>query len=212
VTKTGSVTGGVELAVDFGTEPCQASSVPGLEDVWEGSATGTFDLLTQSIELEFDEVTCNSEALSGSVLVGYILNTDHLELDGDWDLEWLSDGILIGTNGIGICAYDRVVGEGGYDVTSIPEFDGTVTDSGYEWLTVITDLMISLEKYFAFMPYSGIIGVDGPDIRPITIAFSENSPASGEVTITITGGRSATVNLWDLIEEIEEMPLPEESN
>ena len=201
--------GEVALTVDFGEQPCTALVVEE-EDftlVCSGNATGTFSLAEGSIGLVFDNISCNEQALDGTVDLSYELYYPGVALDGAWDLTWYPGDEAIGTEGNGKGAYEPAV-SGCCDVTSIEEFTGNITYEGYEWSTSIEDLLISLETYCSFIPYGGSITLDGPDIRTITITFTENSPTTGEVAISIDGGRSFTVSLYEL-EAWAEMMLTE---
>ncbi len=220
VTKSGSLTasladgldlaeGEVALTVDFGEQPCTALVVEE-EDftlACSGSATGTFSLTEETIGLVFDSISCNEQALDGTVDLSYDLYYPGVALDGAWDLTWYPGNEAIGTEGNGKGAYEPAV-SGCCDVTSIEEFTGNITYEGYEWSTSIQDLLISLEEYCSFIPYGGSITLDGPDIRTITITFTENSPTTGEVAISIDGSQSFTVSLYEL-EAWAEMMLTE---
>ncbi len=189
---------GLRLTVDFGEEPCTALAVD--EEftlVCSGSAGGTFATLNQSVSLEFNSIRCNEQELDGTVDLSYELLSPGVLLQGDWDLTWYPGVEAIGTVGNGTASYVPVTG-GCCDVTSIATFDGNVTNDGLEWSIAMADVLVSLEQYFSFIPYSGSITVDGPDIRAITITFNENSPATGEVSISIEDGRTISTDLYEL--------------
>lgn len=204
VTLGGAIGQGVTLTVDFGETPCTSFTYEGEDYVCSGSATGTFSLVGKTMTLDFDQITCNDAYLNGTADLTWSLSMSLVSLDGDWGLDWGIDDWTLATAGSGLCTYERYVGQGGYDTTSIVEFVGTVTEEDDEWSLSIDNLKMSLEQYFSFMPYSGSITISGPDIRTMTITFSENSPVNGEVTVTFESGRSVTVNLFDLMEELEE--------
>ncbi len=220
VSKSGSLTasltdmldlaeGAVMLTVDFGEEPCTALTMEE-EDftlVCSGSATGTFSLTDQSISLEFDSISCNDQTLDGTVDLSYELLAPGVAFEGMWDLTWYPGAEAIGTEGNGRGSYEPVL-SGCCDVTNIAEFTGVITEEGYEWSTSMADILISIEKYYSLIPYSGSVTLDGPDIRAITITFNENSPTTGEVSICIENGRSFTISLYEL-EEWAEMILTE---
>ena len=194
--------GAVTLAVDFGEEPCTALVVE--EESGEdftltcsGNASGTFSLTDQNIALEFNGISCNDQALDGTADLTYNLLTSGVELQGAWDLTWYPGDEAIGTEGEGIGSYQAEL-SGCCDVITIDEFIGNVTNDGYEWTSSMEDILISVEKYYSLIPYGGSITVDGPDIREITITFNENSPTTGEVTISIENGRAFTVTLYEL--------------
>lgn len=206
-----NTSGALALSVDFGEEACTALAVEDPESgeeftlVCSGSATGAFSFADQRIDLAFDNISCNDQALDGTAELTYELLSPGVVLDGAWDLVWYPGDDAIATKGDGIGSYEPVI-DGCCDVTTIQEFTGNITCEGDEWSTTMEGILVSLEKYYSFIPYGGSITLDGPDIRPITITFNENSPTTGEVTISIGNGRSFTISLYEL-EEWAEMML-----
>ena len=212
VTKDGSLGSGVDLTIDFGQTPCTALSVQ-QEDgslytyTCSGSASGSFSLASQSMSLTFSNLSCNDQALDGSASLSYSLLVPGVQLEGTWNLSWYPGTEAIGTSGTGTVSYVPVTG-GCCDVTHIEEFAGNVTEGEYEWSAAMTNIRVSLEKYYSFIPYSGSMTIDGPDIRALTITFNENSPTTGEITVSLENGRSVTVSLYEL-EEWAEIVLGE---
>jgi len=208
VTKSGSLLeDAMTLTIDFGEEPCTAVSYESEgEDytyVCSGSSTGTFSLdptlVSGGMELTFTEISCNEETLDGTADLSYTMSMTDLELEGDWDLTLTSAGEILTTYGTGTVSYEPEL-SGCCDVTSIQVFEGQVSYDSYVWEAEMDSILISVEEYYSFIPYGGTLSVDGPDIRRITVTFNENSPVTGEITVSIENGRTFTTNF----EELEE--------
>jgi len=204
VSKSGSLLDSepVTLTVDFGTEPCTALvSQDGSESlVCSGSAGGTFDRSNRAIALQFNNITCNSDSLDGAADVVYTLGLD-IALAGDWDLTWIYSGFTTITDGTGTCSYDTANW-----ITTISPFAGTISDNqSWSFSVSMTDIKVSFLLYASFIPYNGSMTLSGSDIRTITLTFNENSPAAGEVQVSIAGGATFTVSLADLDEALAAM-------
>ncbi len=202
VCKSGSLLDGeVDLSIDFTEQGCTAWVDPedGTEYVCSGSAIGSFSQSAHSIELTFNDICCNQEALDGSASLIYDLSVQAVEFTGDWDLTWRPGDEVIGTTGAGTGGYDFVE-----DVTSIPAFAGTVSDrtipeDPLEWSIEMTDILVSYLTYWSYLPYSGELALTGEDIRSLMLRFDENSPTTGEIQVSIGGGPYFAVNLFELL-------------
>lgn len=208
VTKSGSLAGGqVSLTIDFGAVPCTALTMEdGTAYVCSGTATGTFALLAKSLSLEFAQIACNAQVLDGMARLDWELDTAGVWFDGDWDLTWTIEDYIMSTRGTGRAGYEWVTDDG-LPVTTIESFTGELTELDDVWSLVMDNIKVSLAKYASFIPYSGYMIIDGPDIRPITITFTENSPIYGEVIITVTPGRTMTISLYELEEWLAMYPV-----
>lgn len=201
VTQSASIGDGiaVQLAIDFGTEPCQA--LPEITDLnynCSGKATGTFDLINKAISLSYQNISCNQKTLNGTANVGFDLLPLGVGLEGQWDLTWYPGQQAISTNGSAAVRYALVVGC--CDTLSIQQFSGTISNEGTQWSVTMTDVVISLEHYGSHIPYSGTLVVDNDQIRPITIIFNATSPVTEQVSVQIEGGPAFTVTLSQLAE------------
>ena len=204
VTKTGSILeDDLTITIDFGDEPCTAFTAD--EEftlVCSGSASGTVSATGLAVGLEFNDITCNDESLSGSANLALGLLVPGVSVEGDWDLTWNSDGDTVSTAGEGRGTYMPVL-TGCCDITTIEEYTGTVSEQQDEWSLTMENVQISLEEYYCLVPFSGVVVVDGPAIRAMTITFSETSPTTGEITISIENGRTITTDLEQLEEWAE---------
>ena len=186
------------LTLDFGDTPCAVITVEdGGTLECAGSATGSIDVLDRSFSLAFEQLTCNGETIDGDLSVAFELLAPGLGVTGDWDLSWTDGESNVGTAGAGTGSYVPVL-EGCCDVTSIDTYVGTVRDDEDEWSCEMTAIEVSFEQYESFIPFGGSVVVDGPDIRPITVTFNENSPVTGDIAIQIGSGRTFHTTLEEL--------------
>ncbi|MHC4441202.1 MAG: hypothetical protein ACYTBZ_05285 [Planctomycetota bacterium] len=197
VTKTGSLLESqpTTLMVDFGTEPCTVLvAQDGSQSlICSGSASGTFDRQARTIGLQFNNISCGNQSLDGSADVTYSIGTN-IDLTGNWGLTWITSDFTTITNGSGTCSYDTQNW-----ITTMSTFTGTVADNlGWSFSVDMTDIKVSFSLYASFIPYSGSMTLSGSDIRTISLTFNENSPAAGEVQVSIAGVPSFTVSLADL--------------
>ncbi|HNQ24605.1 MAG TPA: hypothetical protein PKK06_16095 [Phycisphaerae bacterium] len=192
----------LDVTVDFGSDPCVVLSVdeePVL--TCSGSASGkmALSLTEQAIELEFNQLQCNDEGLDGTLAVEFTLSLTEVALAGDWDLTYQSATGGVTTTGTGTVNYVPVL-DGCCDVTGVAGFGGTVAQDDSEWAVQMTDVLMSVEQYESLIPYSGVVDLEGADIRPLIITFNENSPTTGEVTVKIGNFPEITVSLFELEE------------
>ena len=190
--------GDLEVTIDYGTEPCTtATSTEDAERACSGSATGTLNLTDALVTLGFDDLRCNERSIDGLVSLGYEIRASRLEFDGTWDLTATESDRTVRTAGEG-----RVVFEASPDaccnVTTVETFTGSISEGEDEWTAEMNGVLVSIEEYGSLIPFGGTITIDGPEIRSITVTFNENSPATGAITVTISGGPSFEVNLNDL--------------
>ncbi len=176
--------------IDFGT----GCAFPGTDDyLCSGSAGGTVSQSDRSLELTFDQLSCNDEALNGSAGLVYERSGTDVLLTGDWNLTAVVGDDTAATDGTGTCGY----GTSDF-VTTISTFDGTVSDSIETWNLLIDNVLVSYPNTGSSIPYSGEATVSGNSIRTLAVRFGETSPSTGDVEISIAGSPFFTVNLWAL--------------
>ena len=160
-----------------------------------GAANASFTQLGAELEVSFDALTCGQRVVAGDITVAYAGQDLTPALEGEWDLRVDDDGESVATFGVGEISYQiREL------VFAIAEFEGTVTAGDDTWNLTVTDLEISYDRYGSYVPYRGEVTINGPDIRTISIRFSEESPVSGDVEVSFDGSPYLPLNLDTLLE------------
>lgn len=181
----------VDLTMDFG-----AGCVP----VWAGATTcagaasASFSQAGSVLEVSFDSLTCGGRAVAGDITVAYAGEDFTPALEGEWNLVVDDEEESVATSGLGSVSYQlREL------VFAIADFEGTVTIGGDTWNLTVSDVQISYDQYGSYVPYQGEVTISGPDIRTISIRFSEDSPVSGAVEVSFEGGPYVPLNLETLL-------------
>lgn len=178
------------LSVDF-IDNCKVLGSDEFE--CSGAATGEIDRAAKTMTLVFDDVKCNNRKLNGSIDVIYELHTDYVVFDGAWDLRHNSSGDIVETSGEGTATYDR-----DNNTTTLDGFLATVTGELGDFDLEINDLEVSFLNNGNYIPSKGTIILTNDEVGEITITFDADSPSTGEVSVSIDGGTSFTVNLLAL--------------
>ncbi len=176
----------LQMTLDFGDEGCAPFST---DYMLTGSASGAFNADDNLVTVTFDELRADDSTLDGGLEVTYQLGDESVTLTGDWDL--MTD--RISTAGLGSVHYDRAAFE-----TEVRDFDGTVRNASQSWMLTTSQLVLSPRTYESFIPFAGTLSVSGSDTRPLTVTFDEQSPASGLVEVSIDGGPTVQVSLFQL--------------
>ena len=217
ITLTGNQGCDATLTIDFGQQPCTVPftyQTSGTTYACSGSATGTANLTTHALNLTFNSLSCNGETIDGTL--DATTNSDSgLSVTGSWNLAYTSpeSGYSCSAAGSGVGVYYWV--QDCCDATVVSWFNGALSstqdDATTSWTVLMNNIQISAEQYGSLVPYSGSVVVSGANISSVTIAFNENSPTTGEVTIMISNASGSdvqtfTVNLFTLAEWLAATP------
>lgn len=182
---------GVSVSVNFGTTACAPDLFPSL--TCTGRAAGIYNVGASTIALEFTAVGCNSKSLNGTAEVGFSLGQTGVSLDGTFDLQWISDGLITAIEGAGQFQYDHSVKE-----TTIASFSGTFTTADGAYSAVCSALVVSYQNNANLIPSAGTIQITRQGTRTLLITFNADSPSTGMVQITIDGRQTVEVNILEL--------------
>ena len=182
----------LDLSMDFGTgcSPAWAADTTCM-----GAANASFSQLEAALEVSFEALTCGEKTVAGDLVVSYAGQDLTPALEGEWDLTIGDAEETIATFGLGEVSYE--IRELAF---AIGEFDGTVTVGEDTWNLTVTDVEISYDQYGSYVPYQGEVTISGPDIRTISIRFSEESPISGDIEVSFDGSPYLPLNLETLLE------------
>jgi len=184
----------VDVTMDFGTG---CSPVWAADTTCAGTATASFNQEGAVLEVSFDSLTCDARAVAGQIQVAYAGQDLTPALEGEWDLVMDDAEESVATFGLGEVSYRlREL------VFAIADFVGTVTAGDDTWNLTVADVQISYDQYGSYVPYQGEVTISGPDIRTISIRFSEDSPVSGAVGVSFDGGPYVPLNLDTLREDL----------
>ncbi len=195
--------GQFDLTLDFGT----GCSPLGDEDYTvSGSFSGSLSAASNSLDMDFNELTITenqfTNSLDGTLSGTYQRDPNSVEINGAWDLTY-QDNFNIGTlivMGNGTARYDRT------DLsTNIVTYNGTLSDGNISFSVTMTNIKISFAQNGNFIPMGGTITISGSDIRTITITFTEDTPQTGEVIVSIDGGPEFTFSLEQLADYIADL-------
>lgn len=179
-----------DVSVDFG-ESCQPVESANL--TCGGNASGALNGLNSTIAIQFNDVTCNNNTLAGSAQLIYGVSETSVELSGAWDLDWTIEDDVYSTTGDGTSVYDRTTSQ-----IAVVTFTGTITEEDGTWNFSADQLLIAPADHSSLIPYSGTLTLEGDGGRPVVVTFSETSPATGIVTVSIDGSPAVEVNLFTL--------------
>lgn len=184
---------GFELAVsmDFGESGC---NVLGSEDyVCSGNASGLFSQAAHTMDIEFNNLSCDGTTLSGDVTLGFNRTETAVALNGEFDLVLTDSSGSIATQGEGVVSFDLESLS-----TTISTFDGTVTQGTSTFLAELEGIQLSFTQYDNFVPFAGTATLSSSEIRTMTIEFDADSPTTGVVQVTVAGGEPFSVNIFEL--------------
>ncbi|RME37149.1 MAG: hypothetical protein D6788_10085 [Planctomycetota bacterium] len=195
--------GEFDLTLDFGTG-CSPLGDP--DYTVSGSFGGSLSNADNTLSMNFNELTIAEDqftnSLDGMLEGSYQRDPDSVELTGRWDLTY-KDNFNIGTlmvQGDGTVLYDRT------DLsTNIVTYDGTISDETVSYSLKMTGVKVSYAQNGNFIPMAGTIEISGSNIRTITITFTEDTPQTGEVIVSIDGGREFTFSLDQLAEYLADL-------
>lgn len=180
----------LSLVVDFG----DGCAVAGSSDyIVSGLASGTARQTDAALEISFDNLQSNGNALDGNVDVTYQRSGNTIGLSGDWDLGYASDATTTQTSGTGAVSYDSDAA-----ATTISDYTGMTTSDGTSWSVGMSSVQVSYQQNTNFIPQSGSVTVSGADIRTFTMTFDQDSPTNGVVMVSIEGGPSFQLDLFSL--------------
>lgn len=178
------------MTVDFGSG-CAPYGTEGY--TCSGSASGTFSQRNKSINLTFQNISCAGDELTGSVDATYDRTSTTVTLTGTWSLTATDAAGSVSTAG---------TGNGDYNLsnytTTIDAYTGTLTIDTGSFTTTMTGIKMSFPTYSAYMPYAGTITLSGNNIRTFVVTFTENSPSTGVVQVSINGAPAISVDLYSL--------------
>lgn len=195
--------GQFDLTLDFGT----GCSPLGDEDYTvSGSFSGSLSNADNSLNMDFNELTITenqfTNSLDGTLGGTYQRDPNSVEINGQWDLTY-QDNFNLGTlivMGSGTARYDRT------DLsTNIVTYNGTLSDGNISFSVTMTGIKVSFAQNGNFIPMGGTITISGSDIRTINITFTEDTPQTGEVIVSIDGGQEFTFSLEDLADYIADL-------
>jgi hypothetical protein len=89
--------------------------------------------------------------------------------------------------------YDRTTHQ-----IAVVTFTGTITEEDGTWNFSADQLLIAPADLTSLIPYSGRLTLEGDGGRPVIVTFSENSPTTGVVTVSIDGSPAVEINLFTL--------------
>lgn len=184
---------GLSVFINFGTvdNPC---TLPGTDDyTCSGTAGASVNLQSGTITVDFNDLNCGEDVLTGSATVTFGLQPPQVILTGQWDLTKTGDEGTIRTAGEGATSFDRT-----QSVTTISTFDGAVSDGSQSWQVTLTGIQLSRVNNGSFVPFGGTAVVSADHIPTVTIEFNEDSPTTGQVQVQIGVRPPLTVNLFDL--------------
>ncbi|RMF80507.1 MAG: hypothetical protein D6744_08160 [Planctomycetota bacterium] len=195
--------GQFDLTLDFG-DGCSPLGQP--DYTVSGSFSGSLSNADNSLSMDFNELQITegtfTNQLDGSLEGSYTRDPNSVELDGQWDLTY-EDNFNLGTimvAGEGTARYERT------DLsTNIVTYSGTLSDGEVSFSVTMTNVKVSYAQNGNFVPMGGTITISGSEIRTITITFSEDTPQTGEVTVSIGGAPPITVSLDDFIEYLADL-------
>ena len=187
---TGSGLQQFDAAIDFG----QGCDVFGSADYQcAGSAAGSLNRTVKSLDLGFANLTCNDAALNGDIDVTWARSDEEVSLEGGFDLTWMRDGDFLEVDGSGTASY--LVTE---TTVLISTFSGTVTYGNVEYTITVAGVEISYIMNAALIPSAGTITIASGGSNEVSITFNETSPVTGDVSVSINGSPSITINLLDV--------------
>ncbi len=196
----GDGTSAASLVIDFGEELCDVYRFDDTRSLMcSGSASGAFSVMSRQIEVNYDMLTCDERSLDGSASLSFSRLNPGSTLTGEWDLTGTSGDDTLNTDGQGTVSYIPAETDC-CDVTRIDSYQGELRWNEEEWSLSLTDVEVSYETYGTTIPYSGSATVSGPDVRTFTMTFDENSPVTGAVSVSVEGGPTFTVLLFELDE------------
>jgi hypothetical protein len=178
------------VSVDF-DGGCAVPMIP--EISCSGSASGTVDKTSHTVNLNIQSISCaSSAALSGNVSGDYTDSSVLVGVNGQWNLSYLYSGQTALTTGTGEAQYTFAD-----KVAQVVQFSGKL-NIGTEWNVTITGVKVGYQTYHSLIPYSGTITLSGLGIREETITFDTNSPSTHMVTVSVNGGPAFTADLDSL--------------
>ncbi len=181
------------MTSDFGSTGCDPQGDGSF--TCAGVISGTYAPSTDSktVTLTFDGLTCANRSVTGTAQLVFAISGNTISADGDLDVTATRDGDKADVNGEVMTTYDLSTGD-----TTIDSFIGTVGEGGETRDCTMTDCLINFRTNGNFIPESGTMIVTGDSGRQITIVFDADSPATGNVTVSIDGGPSFVVNVNEL--------------
>jgi len=180
------------LTIGFGASPCPPEVFPGLS--CSGSATGALNRADRTVALNFNSLSCDSTTLNGLVQAIYDFSPSGVNLNGSFNLTWLSEGRTFTITGnTSLIGHDRVT-----HATTIGSLNALVSEGDATYTVSLADVVVSYQNNANLIPSAGVIVISGPNIRTLTIRFNAESPVTGEAEVRIGGGPFFTVNLLAL--------------
>lgn len=173
--------------VDFG----DGCDLLGSDDYSCAGAAGA-SLAGGVLTFTFDDLTCNDNSISGEALVSASFTDPVAELTGEFDLALASAAQQVSTSGEGITQFNRTT-----FVTSIPTFEGVLSDGQDTYSATASDIEVSFSEYGNFVPFAGQATLSSDNIRALTVVFDSNSPLTGEVQVSFDGTTFFAYNLFE---------------
>lgn len=179
------------VSVDFGPAGCQPFAAENL--TCSGSAGGTLNPVAQTLQMQFDDLSCDGQTLDGTIDASYEHSTSAVSLAGSWSLSYQTTAHEVLTTGEGEASCDPQLAS-----TTIRQFDGTVAADGSECAAILENVSVSYQQYGNFVPFAGQATLTGTDIRDIVILFDASSPSTGLVQVSVNGSPFVSVSLFSL--------------
>ena len=170
----------LSLAIDFG-DGCSPLDNENYEV--SGSVSGSYDQGANMINASFDDLTVNSQSLTGDAEVTFSRTSTQLGLSGTWDLTYAEGSDAVSTNGDGNATYMF-----SSMATTISTFSGTITDASGSWTATMTNVQTSFAQYENFVPFGGTMVLAGVTPHTLTLTFDTNSPTTGVMLVSIDNG------------------------
>lgn len=175
--------GSPSLLIDFGTG-CTPDWAP--DNSCSGSMNGSIDFIARTLSLTFDDYTCGTAALDGTVSFGWSTAEGAVILTIDTYITLSQPGEdTIGHTGIGQSTYTAAD-----ETTTFSTYNGSLTIGDESWTLVLTDTPVSYPTYENYVPFGGsalLTNVTTGDT--LEMFFDENSPVTGVVQVSVNGGR-----------------------
>lgn len=184
ITITGSGgAGSPSLMIDFGTG-CTPEWAPDL--ACAGSMTGSISFLTRDLSFDFADYTCGVLEYDGSMAYGWTLDPGETTLTTDTDLTIRQpDEDTVTYTGSGVIIYTSADA-----TTTFSTFDGSLTTGTEASALALTNLPVSYPTYSNYVPFGGSsLLTEVPTGDTLEVFYDPNSPITGEVQVSINGGR-----------------------
>jgi len=189
-----------QLVLDYG-EGCTPALYP--ESTFSGSVSGELNVSERTATLTFDDFAIDGDSVDGTVTLSYTRDNGISTIEAEVDLAFDDGRSEVTTTGELTVVIDESTGE-----ITITYGDLVIADQSGSDAVILENVHSDVASNGNFLPDAGTATITWEEPPPpvtMVITFTDQTPVTGTVLISVNDSPTISYTVGDLIEELEEL-------